>query len=167
MKNSVPPKSRSSHKTKGPAEILLVEDSATDAELVRRSFQRARIANPLTVLPSGEQALAYLLGTGAYAKCGPTQPLFILLDLQLPGMSGLDFLGQIKTNPATFDIPIVTLSMSKSAPTIVMCYQRGVVEHHIKPVDAAALVRIAKKLKLTLAKLPSEAALARSRTAAD
>ena len=136
----------------------MVEDSATDAELALRTFQRASIANPLTVLASSEQALAYLFGTGAYAKRGPTQPLFILLDLQLPGMSGLDFLREIKTNERTLDIPVVTLSMTKSAPAIVMCLQLGVVDHLIKPVDFAALVRVTKRLKLNLAKVPRNAA---------
>jgi len=149
-----------------PPEILMVEDSTTDAELVLRALQRARIANPLTVLASGEHALAYLLGTGAYAKRGPTRPLLILLDIQLPRMSGIDFLRQIKINERTMAIPVVSLSMTKSAPAIVMCLQLGVEEHIIKPVDVAALTRAAKRLKLTLAKLPPEAALERRRSTA-
>lgn len=134
----------------------MVEDSATDAELTLRAFQRARVANPLTVLSSSEQALAYLLGTGAYAKRGPVRPLLILLDLQLPGMSGLDLLRQIKTNERTLDIPVVSLSMTKSAPAIVMCLQLGVADHIIKPVDFDALIRITKKLKLKLTRAMSE-----------
>lgn len=136
----------------------MVEDSATDAELARRAFQRARIANPLVVLSSSEQALAYLLGTGAYAKRGPARPLFILLDLQLPGMSGLDFLREIKTNERTLDIPVVTLSLTKSAPAIVMCLQRGVADHMIKPADFDALSRVTKKMKLKLTRALPETA---------
>jgi CheY-like chemotaxis protein len=138
----------------------MVEDSATDAELALRAFQRARIANPLTVVSSSEQALAFLFGTGAYAKRGPTRPLLILLDLQLPGMSGLDFLSQVKSDQRTWEIPIVSLSMTKSAPVITMCLQRGVENHIIKPVDFAALVRVTKRLKLNLAMVPRSAALA-------
>lgn len=141
----------------GPPEILMVEDSATDAELAVRTFQRVGIANPLTVLTSSEQALAYLFGTGSYAKRGSTQPLLILLDLQLPGMPGLDFLGQIKSDQRTWEIPIVTLSMTRSAPTITMCLQRGVVDHIIKPVDLAALLRVTKRLKVKLAMRPRSA----------
>jgi CheY-like chemotaxis protein len=142
------------------AEILMVEDSATDAELALRMLQRARVANPLTVVSSSEQALAFLFGTGAYAKRGPTRPLLILLDLQLPGMSGLDFLSQVKSDQRTWEIPIVSLSMTKSAPVITMCLQRGVENHIIKPVDFAALVRVTKRLKLNLAMVPRSAALA-------
>ena len=132
----------------------MVEDSATDAELAIRACHRAGIAHPLTVLASGEEALAYLRGNGAYTKRGPTLPLLILLDLQLPGMSGLDFLRQIKADEPTWEIPVVSLSMTKSVPEIVMCIQLGVAEHIIKPVDGAALVRVAKRLKLELATLP-------------
>ena len=116
----------------------MVEDSATDAELALRTFQRAAIANPLAVLSSSEKALAYLSGTGAYAKRGPTQPLLILLDLQLPGMSGLDFLSQLKTNERTWVIPVVSLSMTRSAPAIAMWLQRGVVDRHIRAGFIAA-----------------------------
>ena len=143
----------------------MVEDSATDAELALRTFQRARIANPLTVLSSSEQALAYLLGTGAYTKRGPTQPLLILLDLQLPGMSGLDLLRKIKTDKRLWEIPVVSLSMTKSAPAIVMCLQLGVVDHIIKPVDSAALLEVTKRLKLDLSTLPRETMLAAKQTA--
>ena len=138
----------------------MVEDSATDAELALRAFQRARIANPLTVVSSSEQALAFLFGTGAYAKRGSTRPLLILLDLQLPGMSGLDFLREIKTDERTMAIPVVSLSMTKSAPSIVMCLQRGVVNHIIKPVDFVALLQVTKRLKLKLSILPRKTALA-------
>jgi two-component system response regulator len=156
VKQSFPAQSRSSRKTNGSAEILMVEDSATDAELAIRAFHRARIANPLTIISSSEEATAYLLGTGRYKKRGPTRPLMILLDLQLPGMSGLDFLGQIKIDPRTWKIPVVTLSMTKSAPKIVMCLQRGVVDHLIKPVGFAGLIQVAKRLKLNLTILPRE-----------
>jgi CheY-like chemotaxis protein len=138
----------------------MVEDSATDAELAVRMFKRARIANPLTVLSSSEQAKAYLHGTGAYRKRGPAQPLLILLDLQLPGKSGLDFLREIKTDECTMDIPVASLSMTTSAPAIVMCLQLGVVDHIIKPVDLAALLRVTKRLKLKLSLLPRETGLA-------
>jgi two-component system, response regulator len=137
-----------------PPEILLVEDSATDAELALRAFRRASIANPVTVVTNGEQALAYLFGTGAYAKRGPTVPLLILLDLRLPSMSGLDFLRQIKIDERTADIPVVTLSMTKSAPDIMMCLNRGVADHIIKPIEIVRLSRVLKQMKLNLVKLP-------------
>ena len=150
---------------KRPAEILMLEDSATDAELAHRALQRGRIGNPLKVISSGEQALDYLLGTGEFAKRGPARPLLILLDLQLPGMSGLDFLRKIKSDERTWSIPVVSLSMTTSAPAIVMCLRLGVAEHMIKPIDAAALGRVATKLKLNLSKRAATVAAAEVKSA--
>jgi CheY-like chemotaxis protein len=140
-----------------PADILMVEDSPTDAELAGRALRRGKIGNPLKVVVSGEAALDYLLGTGACVKAGATRPLLILLDLQLPGMSGLDLLQKIKIDERLWDIPVISLSLTRSAPAIVMCLQRGVADHMIKPVDCAALLSATKRLKLVLAKLPDDA----------
>ena len=119
-----------------PAEILMVEDSATDAELARRAFQRARIANPLTVLSSSEQALAYLLGTGLFAARGPTRPQLILLDLNLPKMSGIDFLHRVRADGRTRDIPVVVLSLSESSQGVTACIELGAEAYLVKPVNA-------------------------------
>ena len=140
-----------------PADILMVEDSSTDAELAVRALRRGKIGNPLKVVDSGEAALDYLLGTGACAKIGATRPLLILLDLQLPCMSGLDLLQKLKIDDRLWDIPVISLSLTRSAPAIVMCLQRGVADHLIKPVDCASLLRATKRLKLSLAKLPDDA----------
>ncbi len=135
-------------------EILMVEDSATDAELASRALARAKVANPLIVIPTAEKALDYLFGTGASAKRGATHPLLILLDLGLPNMSGIEFLRQIKRDQRTWEIPVVTLSFTKSAPAIVMCIQLGVGGHLIKPVESKSLAGVMKKLKLSLTMLP-------------
>jgi two-component system, response regulator len=140
---------------RAPAEILMVEDSATDAELAARALTRARIAHPLKVIFSGEEALHYLFGTGKFAKYGSGRPLLILLDLQLPGMSGIDFLRQIKNDERTWDIPVVSLSLTKSAPAIVKFLQLGVVHHIIKPVTYAALAEASKRLNLKLDRIPA------------
>ena len=144
---------------KEPAEILMLEDSATDAELVLRALKRAGIANPLVVLSSGEQALDYLHGTGAYKKHGPSQPLIILLDLKLFGMQGLDFLREVKIDERTWEIPIITLSFTQSPYAIMMSLQRGVAGHLIKPLALPALLKITRKLKLKLARISPEASL--------
>lgn len=136
------------------AEILMVEDSATDAELALREFKRAGIVNPLKVVVSGEEALDYLHGSGTRAKHGGIQPLLILLDLNLPGISGIDFLREIKGDPRTSGIPVATLSLTKSAPAIVACIRLGAADHIIKPVDFKTLVRVTKKLKLQLTMAP-------------
>jgi CheY-like chemotaxis protein len=135
-------------------EILLVEDSATDAELTQLAFRRARIANPLRVVSSAEEAWQYLLGQGPYAKRGATQPLLILLDLQLPRMSGIELLRQLKLDERTRDLSVVSLSGTTDAPAIVTCLKLGIDDHLIKPIDFKNLVRVTRKLKLRLSRTP-------------
>jgi len=135
-------------------EILLVEDSATDAVLAQLAFRRARIANPLRVVSSAEEAWNYLLGVGAYLKRGATQPLLILLDLQLPRMSGVELLRQLKRDERTRDLSVVSLSGTTSAPDIVTCLKLGIDGHLIKPIDFKDLVHVTRKLKLRLSRTP-------------
>ena len=135
-------------------EILLVEDSANDAELAQLAFRRARIANPLRVVSSAEEAWNYLLGLGAYLKRGATQPLLILLDLQLPRMSGVELLRQLKRDERTRDLSVVSLSGTTGAPAIVTCLKLGIDSHLIKPIDFKDLVHVTRKLKLRLSRTP-------------
>lgn len=136
------------------AEILMVEDRATDAELALRAFKRAGIANPLRIVSNGEHALDYLKGNGAFAASGPNRPFLILLDLQLPGMPGVDFLREVKADRAMSEIPVITFSLTTDADAILNCLRLGVSDHIMKPVDGNGLVRIAGKLRANLCNLP-------------
>ena len=131
-------------------EIMMVEDSATDAALAVRAFQRARISNPIKTFRDGESALAYLLGSGRYAKRKPGRPQLILLDLSLPGMSGLEFLRRIKGDARTRAIPIVVLTGSRSDRSIMECARLGAENYIFKPVGIENFVRVTPKLNLHL-----------------
>ena len=116
-------------------EILMVEDSATDAELALRAFKVADFANPVTVVGSAEDGLDYLFGTGRFAGRGPTRPHLILLDLGLPKMSGLDFLHRIRADGRTRAIPVVVLSLSENNRAMTACVQLGAEAYIVKPVN--------------------------------
>jgi two-component system response regulator len=131
-------------------EILLVEDSATDAELALRAFKLADFANPVTVVASGERGLDYLFGTGACAARGRRRPHLILLDLGLPGMTGVDFLQRVRADGRTRDIPIVVLSLSDRSADVAACVRLGAEAYLIKPVDFEKFSRITAGLKLRL-----------------
>jgi len=148
-----------------PGEILMIEDSGTDAALAQRAITAAGIANPLTVVTSAEAGLDRLHGTGAHEKTGPCRPQLILLDLNLPGMSGIEFLRRIKSTEATRDIPVVVLSLSEADRNIMACVRLGSDGYIIKPLDPDSLIRVAAKLKLTLTLLPPPAATKRAREA--
>ena len=131
-------------------EILLIEDSAMDAALTARAFKRAKITNPLKIVGAAEDGLDYLFGKGRHAKRKRTRPQLILLDLNLPQMSGLEFLRQIKNDELTRDIPVVVLTVSQSDRMIIECGRLGAVNYIVKPFGIESFVRVTPKLNLHL-----------------
>ena len=103
----------------GAQTILLIEDNETDAHLGGPGFWKARVLNPVKVARDAEDALDYLAGLGRYARSSPELPQLILLDLNLPGMSGPDFLRRIKRDPHTRRIPVVVLTVSRNDRMII------------------------------------------------
>jgi CheY-like chemotaxis protein len=133
-----------------PTEILLVEDSAADAALTMRAFKRARFTNPLRIVCDAEEGLAYLFGHGRYAQRRPERPGLILLDLNLPGMSGLECLRRIKADARTREIPVAVLTVSKSDRMIVECGRLGAENYIVKPLSIESFLRVTPKLNLRL-----------------
>ena len=93
-------------------DILLVEHHVAAAAETVRAFQRARLANPIKIVGTGEAGLHYLFGTGRYSRRKQVRPQLILLVLDLPGMSGSEFLRRVKADERTLDIPVVILTVS-------------------------------------------------------
>src|SRR6478672_7774335 len=95
------------------AVILLVEDRADDVLLIRRSFEKAHVPNPLHVVTNGEEAVAYLAGEGQYANRDEYPlPHLILLDLKMPKMDGFEFIRWVRGQTGLSGIPIVVLTAS-------------------------------------------------------
>ncbi|MDQ6967412.1 MAG: response regulator [Mariprofundaceae bacterium] len=117
-------------------EILIVEDSPNDAELMIRSFKKHRLANSLVVLEDGELALDYIFCTGKYSERNPLiLPKVIFLDLKLPKVHGLEVLEQLKSNNKTKSIPVVIVTSSREDPDIKHAYELGANSYVVKPVD--------------------------------
>jgi CheY-like chemotaxis protein len=136
--------------SRAAGEILLVEDNALDAALTERAFKRARFTNPLRIIRDGEEALDYLHGAGTYAKRGGSRPQLILLDLNLPGMSGLELLRRLKGDKRTRDIPVVVLTMTQSDIIVIECCRLGAKNYIVKPIGIESLVKITPKLNMHL-----------------
>ena len=81
--------------------VLLVEDNQDDELLTLRAFHKNNIANNIVVVRDGVEALDYLFGTGEYADNVPSLPEFVLLDLNLPRVSGLEVLKKVRDDPRT------------------------------------------------------------------
>ena len=117
-------------------EILLVEDSASDAEMTIRALKKSGLANRLLHLKNGAEALDFLFSKGEYAG-SPIEniPKVILLDLKMPKVNGIEVLMKIKADERTRKIPVVMLTSSQEDPDIKQCYDLGVNSYVVKPVE--------------------------------
>ncbi|CAN5912696.1 response regulator [soil metagenome] len=116
--------------------ILLVEDSASDAEMTINALTENNLANQLVHLKDGAEALDYLFAEGKYIdRRIEDLPKLILLDLKLPKVDGIEVLQKIRENELTKTIPVVVLTSSKENPDIKRCYELGVNSYVVKPVE--------------------------------
>ena len=129
--------------------ILLVEDDENDVMLLQRAFRRAAIVNPLQVVRHGDDAVAYLEGTGEFAnrQLHPL-PVLMLLDLKLPRRTGLEVLQWVKERAGVKKIPIIVLTSSKNDDDVNRAYELGANSYVVKPVSFETLLELVKSLEL-------------------
>lgn len=114
-------------------QVLLVEDTIEDAELMLRTLRKSRLANDLHHVQDGAEALEFLLGSGR-PKSVP-MPKLVLLDLKLPKVNGLEVLRQLRAQEATRSVPVVMITSSKEDRDIEEAYRLGANSYVVKPVD--------------------------------
>jgi CheY-like chemotaxis protein len=123
--------------------ILLVEDEPSDSLLIRRAFDKAGVENPIHAVENGDTALSYLEGIGEYQdRTKYPLPIFILLDLKLPGMMGLQLLKWIRTRKDLRLIPVVVLTDSEEDADVKAAYEAGANSYLLKPADRNEVSRI-------------------------
>jgi two-component system, response regulator len=128
-------------------EILLVEDNLDDANLTIRALQKKNLANNILHLKDGAEALDFFFGKGEYAgRDLEEKPRLVLLDLNLPKVSGIEVLEKLKSHERTKTIPVVVLTSSQEDPDIHRCYALGVNSYIVKPVVFENLVATVVKL---------------------
>ena len=115
-------------------EILLVEDSELDAQLVFRALKRHRLANPVRHIRDGLEAMNYLRQTEKVAAIGPGLPGVLLLDLKLPGMSGYEILESLRQRPPRAQMLRVVLSQIGDVHMIKRAYGLGADSYLVKPL---------------------------------
>lgn len=113
------------------ASILLVEDNPDDAFLMIRAFRRSDFVNPIVVATDGAAALDLLYPLGG---AEPLRPAIVLLDLNLPKLSGLDVLRHIRAQPSTRFLPVIVLTTSSEDTDIAESYIGGANSYVRKPV---------------------------------
>ena len=116
--------------------ILVVEDNPDHLELTVLTLQEQNADAVIVTARDGVEALDYLFGQGAHAgRDTNKQPAFILLDMKLPKLSGLDVLRSVRSNPLTALVPVVMLTSSSEQSDIIACYQSGANSFVRKAVD--------------------------------
>lgn len=140
--------------------ILLIEDNADDELLTLRALKRNNILNQVVVLRDGEEAGDYIFGTGKYEGRNVSEaPQVILLDLNLPKISGLELLKKIRADERTRLFPVVVLTSSNSDKDMVESYRLGANSYIRKPVDFDQFVDSVRQLGLywlVLNEIPAE-----------
>lgn len=116
--------------------ILVVEDNPDHLELTVLTLEELGVVADIAVAHDGAEALDYLLGQGVHdGRDTQKQPSFILLDMKLPKLSGLDVLRSVRSNPLTALVPVIMLTSSSEHSDMVACYQSGANSFVRKPVD--------------------------------
>ncbi|HPG32572.1 MAG TPA: response regulator [Lentimicrobium sp.] len=130
--------------------ILLVEDDMIDAMTVKRALKELNILNPVVTVENGEEALTYLRDSEN------EKPGIILLDLNMPRMNGIEFLGIAKKDDNMKLIPVIVLTTSLDEIDRVDTFNLGVAGYMVKPVDYKKFVEVIKAIKLywSLSELP-------------
>jgi CheY-like chemotaxis protein len=126
-----------------PVTIVMIEDDEGHARLIERNIRRAGVSNPIVPFANGTDAMAYLLGgehTGA--------PMLILLDLNLPDMTGIEILRRVKETQHLKTTPVVVLTTTDDAQEIKRCYELGCNVYVTKPVNYENFANAIRQLGL-------------------
>lgn len=127
--------------------ILVVDDNPDDVEMTLMAFRKSNIANEVVVVNDGQEAFDYLHGTGAWeGRNSLTMPYLILLDLNLPKVSGLQVLRRIRADAKTKLLPVVILTTSSEDSDLVSSYELGASSYVRKPVDFEQFVEAVRQL---------------------
>ncbi|MEZ2232888.1 response regulator [Microcoleus sp.] len=138
-----------------PIEILLVEDSPSDADLAMEALSNGKILNNLHFVEDGVEAINFLRKKAPYKEV--PRPDLILLDLNLPKKSGVEVLKEIKTDPNLKLIPVLILTTSAAQEDIIKSYSLHANCYITKPVDFlqfTKVVRLIEEFWLAVVKLP-------------
>lgn len=128
--------------------ILIVDDDEGHTQLVRRNLLRSGVNNPIVAINTGTEALDYVFARGAYVNREGDGEMLVLLDINMPGIDGVEVLRQIKADPKTKKIPVLMLTTTDDPREINRCYELGCTVYITKPVDPSAFIEAIHRLGL-------------------
>ncbi|OFX41055.1 MAG: two-component system response regulator [Bacteroidetes bacterium GWA2_40_14] len=126
--------------------ILLVDDNENDVILVKSALQGVHFGNKIIVAEDGEEALDFLYKRGKFIDNPIDLPIFILLDIKMPLMDGIEVLKIIRADTTFNNIPIIMLTSSRDSNDLQECYDHGANSFVVKPVDIADFIKVVKEL---------------------
>jgi len=131
-----------------PVTIIMVEDDEGHARLIERNIRRSGVNNEIIPFSNGTEALDYLFGTDGSGLKHKGKALLILLDLNLPDMTGIDILRRVKENKYLKSAPVVILTTTDDSQEIKRCYELGCNVYITKPVNYDSFANAIRQLGL-------------------
>ncbi|MBW9086216.1 response regulator [Rhizobium wenxiniae] len=128
--------------------IVMIEDDEGHARLIEKNVRRAGVNNEIVPFTNGTDALDFILGADRSGMVSSDRHLLILLDLNLPDMSGIDILEKVKSNPHAKRLPVVILTTTDDEREIQRCYDLGANVYITKPVDYDSFANAIRQLGL-------------------
>jgi CheY-like chemotaxis protein len=131
-----------------PVTIVMIEDDDGHARLIERNIRRSGVNNEIVPFTDGTSAMNYLFGKDGSGLERKGQALLILLDLNLPDMSGIEILRQVKENRYLKSTPVVVLTTTDDSHEIKRCYEFGCNVYITKPVNYESFANAIRQLGL-------------------
>jgi DNA-binding response OmpR family regulator len=131
-----------------PVTIVMIEDDEGHARLIERNIRRSGVNNEIMPFSDGTSAVNYLLGKDGSGLAHKGHALLILLDLNLPDMSGIEILREVKENKYLKSTPVVVLTTTDDSQEIKRCYELGCNVYITKPVNYESFAHAIRQLGL-------------------
>lgn len=129
--------------------ILVVEDNPNEEALILRAFKKYNLSSQITVVRDGAEAIDFVFCQGVYKDRDPDDlPQLILLDINLPKLSGLDVLRRLRANERTRLLPIIMLSSSVEEQDLIESYRSGANSYVRKPIKYDQFLEAIRQLGL-------------------
>ena len=129
-----------------PVTIIMIEDDEGHARLIERNIRRSGVNNEIVPFTNGTDAVKYLFGSDGSGLAHKGKALLILLDLNLPDMTGIDILRRVKENAYLKCAPVVVLTTTDDSQEIKRCYELGANVYITKPIQAPQVISKVKEL---------------------
>lgn len=129
-----------------PENILMVDDDHNDVTLMINALREAHFGNKIIVAEDGEEALDFLYKREKFADYKGDNPVFILLDIKMPLLNGIEVLKLIRKDRSFDKIPVIMMTSSRDTHDLDECYENGANSFVVKPVNISDFIDVVKKV---------------------